>query len=128
MIYFHLLSQRKQVSDIFEKNVGLQVASSLTTPRKALSPTSICLSLKLKLQKKLEAIDSVYLMFDGWTDRYNARPYMGFRMPNINDKREHRIATVCYNDMPSHSEALSDQLDEFVTAMSLFLRRNYSYI
>ena len=62
------------------------------------------------VKTKLESVNSICLMFDGWTDRYKARPYMGVRISFLEDW-ELKIVTLGCHVLPSHTaRAIADHI------------------
>jgi hypothetical protein len=69
------------------------------------------------VKQQLTTVNSVCLMFDGWTDRYKMRPYMGVRISFLRDWK-YRVVTLGCHVLASHTakavaEHVSNLLSEF---------------
>ena len=62
------------------------------------------------MKEKLANVTSICLMFDGWTDRYKARPYMGVRVSFLLDW-VYTVVTLGCHVLPSHTaDKVADHL------------------
>jgi hypothetical protein len=67
-------------------------------------------ALRTALKTKLQSVNAIGLMFDGWTDRYKARPYMGVRIAFLDDW-DFKMTTLGCHVLPSHtSRAIADHI------------------
>jgi len=72
------LVERDDFRDFFKKKVpGIQIPSDDTLGASALE--DVYRAVQSELKQKLSGVNSVCLLFDGWTDKYRRRPYMGVR-------------------------------------------------
>ncbi len=104
--------------DLVEK-VGFQSFSAKVMPQVNIPSSDTLATTALEdvyqairhaLKKKLESVKSICLMFDGWTDRYKARPYMGVRVAFLDDWK-FTVATLGCHVLPSHtSSAIADHI------------------
>jgi len=52
-------------------------------------------------------------MFDGWTDRYKARPYLGVRISFLDDDWRFTVVTLGCHVLPSHTaKAIADHVSQ----------------
>lgn len=101
----------KGFSSFFEKNLpGKELPSESTMRRSALYDLyrTLKASVKEQLIEVAQAGGSFCLMFDGWTDKYYGRPYLGLRVSYIApDTCIAHIKTLSVKVVESHK---SDQL------------------
>jgi len=72
------LVERDGFRDFFKKNgPGIQIPSDDTLGASALE--DVYRAVQSELKQKLAGVNSVCLLFDGWTDKYRRRPYIGLR-------------------------------------------------
>jgi hypothetical protein len=91
------------------------ILPSISIPsRQTLSSTAlddIYNAVKIAVKSKLENTVSLCLMFDGWTDRYKRRPYMGVRASIIDDDWKFIVVTLGCHIVPTHTgRAVSDHV------------------
>lgn len=63
-------------------------------------------------------VKSMCLMFDGWTDRYKARSYLGLRASFLQDDWSYSVVTLSCHVLPSHTAR--DVADHVSTVLNNF--------
>jgi len=87
----------------FEKNLpGFELPSQAALSSTALN--DVYLATKTKVKEALSDVKSLCVMFDGWTDKYRARPYMGLRASFVKDWK-YEIVTLSCEVLPNHTGA-----------------------
>jgi hypothetical protein len=94
----------------FAKNVPhLHLPKSNTLANTSLDDVYQAISSAVK--QKLANVNSICIMFDGWTDRYKARPYLGVRLSFLDDWN-YKVFTLGCHVLPSHtSRAVADHVN-----------------
>ncbi len=87
--------------DFFSMNVPYMHIPSTDTLRKT-ALDDIFQVVRRQLKERLSSVRSICLMFDGWTDRYRVRPYLGIRISYLCDWK-YEIATLGCYVLPSHT-------------------------
>jgi hypothetical protein len=97
---FHCTEKPGMIA-FFQKNLpGFDMPSQATLSSTALNDVYIAAFTKVK--EALVDIRSVRLMFDGWTDKHRARPYLGLRASFIRNWK-YEIVTLSCEVLPSHT-------------------------
>ena len=69
-----------------------------------------------RVKDYLEDVPAVCIMFDGWTDKYRARPYVGVRVCFIKN-REYRIITLSCEVLVGHTgQQLADHVSRVMSS------------
>lgn len=88
--------------DFFKLNApSLHVPSPITLGGTALEDTYQ--AVRNALKAKIGDVNSVCVMFDGWTDRYKARSYLGVRASFLQDDWSYNVVTLSCHVLPSHT-------------------------
>lgn len=97
----------------FEKNVpGFDLPSQATLSSTALN--DVYLATLARVKEALLGVKSFCLMFDGWTDKYRARPYLGLRASFVKEWK-YEIVTLSCEIVPSHTgKAVADHVMKVV--------------
>ena len=87
--------------DFFAKNLpGITLPSPDTLGGTALD--DVYQAVRTAVKEKLKPVNAFCVMFDGWTDRYKARPYLGVRISFISDW-QYSVLTIGCHVIPSHT-------------------------
>lgn len=102
--------------DFFQKNaLGLHVP----TPE-ALSATAledVYLAVKDAVEVKQARVNAICVLFDRWTNRYKARPFLGVRVSSLEDWT-FRIVTLGCHVLPAHTSR--EVVDHFGKLLKMF--------
>ena len=60
-------------------------------------------TVRTALKSQMADVNSICLMFDGWTDRYKARSYMGVRASYLQHDWSYSVVTLSCHVLPSHT-------------------------
>ena len=102
LVPFNFTSKPGMIA-FFDKNVpGFELPCPATLSSTALN--DVYLATLSKVKEALSGVKSLCIMFDGWTDRYRARPYMGLRASFVKDWK-YEIVTLSCEVLPSHTGA-----------------------
>ena len=66
--------------------------------------------LKMKVTQELSAAATICLMFDGWTDKYNARHFLGIRASYIKTDWTSGLVTLSCKPSPQDSQGVSEHI------------------
>ncbi len=101
--------------DFFRKNFpDIELPAQETLSGTALN--DVYHATRTKVCTLLQGISSACVMFDGWTDRYRAKPYFGIRLAFVKNWKFFVITLSC-EVVPSHTgEALADQVQKVLAA------------
>ena len=101
-------------SAFFAKNMPhIGLPTSRTLGNTALN--DIYQALRSQVKDKLSKVNSICLMFDGWTDRYRAWPYLGVRVSFLQDWK-YSVATLGCHILPTHTaKAVADHVNDLLT-------------
>ena len=71
---------------------------------------------RIMVRDLLKDVFAACVMFDGWTDRYRARPYFGIRVSVVKDWK-FIVVTLSCEVLPSHTgEALAEQVQRVLSS------------
>ncbi len=100
-------------TDFFAKNLpNITLPSADTLSNTALE--DVYQALLVIVKDRLSTVNSICLMFDGWTDRYRARPYLGVRASFLQNW-EYNIVTLGVHVLPSHTaRAVADHVSSLL--------------
>ena len=87
--------------NFFSNNVPFMHVPSTDTLRKT-ALDDVFHVVRRQLKERLLSVRSIFLMFDGWPDRYRVRPYLGIRVSYLCDWK-YEIATLGCYVLPSHT-------------------------
>lgn len=59
--------------------------------------------VKEKVRAKLKDVEVAAVMFDGWTDRFKALPFVGLRVGFIDPDWEYKVVTISIKIVPAHT-------------------------
>lgn len=118
--------EREGFKEFCGKNIGYSMPSAGTLASTAL--VDLFTVLKDKVTAVLDKCVSGTLMMDGWTDRYNARPYFAIRISVVH-KWIFKIFTLAIQPVESHKSAslsrfVKDTLAEYLPPLKKFLLFN----
>ena len=66
----------------------------------------------------IKGVPSMCIMFDGWTDKYKARGYLGLRATYITESWEHRLVTLSCKVLQSHTaDAIANHVKEELSGL-----------
>ena len=105
------------MTDFFQKvfsNIDLPNPTTLA----GIALNDVYLAVREKVKEQLHDVHSLNLMFDGWTNKHKARPYLGIRASFVKNW-SYQIVTFSCNVLPFHtSQEIADHvlkvLNEFV--------------
>ena len=111
----------KGMKRFFEKNTKLTLPDPSTLSKAPL--VDMYNALKQKVVAELSSHDSVCIMFDGWTDKYNRTPFMGLRVCVMSENWEMKVFTLSCAPLERH-DAVSVK-DHVKAIMAQFFERRF---
>ena len=102
--------EKSGLQKFFKKNLpDRQLPSEATLRTSAL--LDVYHALRVEIMKELESIDTICVMFDGWTDRHHAHPFIGLRISYIKPNWISRVVTLSCKVLFSHTaDAIADHV------------------
>src|SRR6218665_3460917 len=100
LIAFEAVS-KDGMKDFFHK-VLPQIELPSPTTLSSLALDDVYVAVRSHVKSLMQNAKSICLMFDGWTDRYRARPYLGIRAVFIRDW-SYKLVTLGCHVLPKHT-------------------------
>lgn len=99
----------------FEKNFpNCRVPTAATLSITALNDVYQSCLQRVKLY--LKDVPAICIMFDGWTDKYRARPFVGIRVNFIKDWKYHVVSLSCQVLVGHTGQQLADHVSSVVNS------------
>jgi len=98
-----------------EKNfLNCQVPTAATLSITALNDVYQSCLQRVKLY--IKDVPSICVMFDGWTDKYRARPFVGIRVSFIKDWKYHVVSLSCQVLVGHTGQQLADHVSSVINS------------
>lgn len=99
----------------FEKNFpNCKVPTAATLSTTALNDIyQACLQ---RVKQYIQDVPAICIMFDGWTDKYRARPYVGLRVGFIKDWKYHVVSLSCQVLVGHTGQQLADHVSNVINS------------
>lgn len=68
------------------------------------------------MKQYIQDVPAICIMFDGWTDKYRARPYVGLRVSFIKDWKYHVVSLSCQVLVGHTGQQLADHVSNVINS------------